>query len=206
MKVAVICEFSGIVAKSFRDKGHYAISCDLEPSEMPGPHIQGDCRDYDWSEYDLAICHPECRYLSYAGNAWWNRPGREEKRKEAMDFFLWCYNLPVKRVAVENPKGYPMKAFRKQDQIVHPYYFGDNYHKGIYLWLKNLPPLLWAKENELFLEKTAISKPDYGKFPSGKRKAFTDMFNNFDREKSRKMRSRFFPGTAQAMANQWGEL
>jgi hypothetical protein len=206
VRVVLICEFSGIVRDAFIAAGHDAISCDLEPSETAGPHIQGDCRDYNWYEYDLAICFPPCRYLSYVGNAWWNRPGREALREEAMRFFMWCYNLPVKRVAVENPKGYPLRAFRKQDQIVQPYYWGDPYHKGIYLWLKNLPLLYWVEKNELFLDKTAIERPDYGEFPSGKKKAFTDMFNNFDREKSRKMRSRFFSGVAQAMADPWGCL
>lgn len=206
MRVAVLCEFSGIVRDAFIRAGHDAISCDLEPTEKPGPHIQGDCRNYDWSWYDMAICFPPCRYLTYAGMAWWNLPGREQLRQEAMEFFLWCYNLPVKKVCVENPKGYPSKAFRKQDQIIHPYYFGDPYHKGIYLWLKNLDPLIWSKEDDLFFKKTAIKKPDYGVFPSGKKKTFIDLFNNFDREKSRKARSRFFPGIAAAMAEQWGCL
>lgn len=206
MKVAVLCEFSRIVRDAFISAGHDAISCDLEPTEKPGPHIQGDCQAYDWSGYDMVIAHPPCRYLSYAGMAWWNRTGRMELREKAMEFFMWCYNLPVKTVCVENPKGLPCQSFRKQDQILQPYYFGDPYHKGVYLWLKGLKPLIWSEEDDLFYKKTAIEKPDYGTFPSGKKKSFVDVFNNFDREKSRKDRSRFFPGIAQAMATQWGSI
>jgi len=206
MRVAVLCEFSGIVRDAFIRAGHYAISCDLLPTESPGPHIQGDLRDYDWSDYDLIIAHPPCTYLSYAGRAWWYRTGRAEKRKEALALFMYCYNLPRKRICIENPYGYPQEAFRMYDQKIQPYYFGDPAQKTICLWLKELPPLIYAFQDELFMGKTAVEKPILGRWPNGKRKNYVDIQNNWDREECRKNRSRFFPGIAVAMADQWGRL
>jgi site-specific DNA-cytosine methylase len=96
MKIAILCEFSGIVRDAFLSLGHDAISCDLLPSERPGPHIKGDCRNYNWSNYDMIIAHPPCTYLSVVGNrAMKENPDRIYDRFEALDFFLWCFFLPV---------------------------------------------------------------------------------------------------------------
>lgn len=207
MKVAVLCEFSGIVRDAFIAAGHNAISCDLLPTESPGPHIQGDCHNYDWSEYDLIIAHPPCTYLSYAARGVWYAPGREEKRLKALNFFVWIYNLPVKKLAIENPLGFPQEAFRMYDQKIHPYYFGDPFQKSICLWLKNLPPLQYAFTDELFMKKTACEKPNPVYIEkSGKPRHFTDAIRGFDPAKRRKERSKFFPGIATAMAEQWGTL
>ena len=104
MKVAVLCEFSGIVRDAFLAQGHDAISCDLEPTEKPGPHIQGDCRNYDWSGYDLVIAHPPCTYLTnVAGAAFKKNPNRIYDRFLAYDFCMHIWFLPVKKMCLENP-------------------------------------------------------------------------------------------------------
>ena len=210
MKVVVLCEVSGRVRDAFLALGHDAISCDLEPTERPGPHIQGDCRHYDWSGYDLIIAHPPCTYLSSVGNAHLKQPGRIEKRFEAFDFFLWCYFLPVEKICIENPVGYVNSHFSEPTQIIHPYYFGDPEMKRTCLWLRGLPPLIHAEQEELFFKKTAVEKPKpKGFYKSGKQKGkaiyFTDMHSGSDKA-TKKARSRTFPGIAAAMAEQWGNL
>lgn len=194
MKVAVLCEFSGVVRDAFLRRGHDAVSCDLLPTESPGPHIQGDLRDHDWSGYDLVIAHPPCTYLTWAGAGSWNRPGRAELREEAIRFFVSIWNLPVHRVAIENPRGYADKAFRRHDQEVNPFNFGEPIRKRVCLWLKNLPPLQLGDEVPAPPTKTYIKK-------NGRR------YNcYFHQGKSSRGRSRFFRGIADAMAEQWGVL
>lgn len=204
MKVAVLCEFSGIVRDAFIRAGHDAISCDIVPSDAPGPHIQGDAKDYDWSGYDLIIAHPPCRYLSWAAAGVWNSPGRKEKREKAFDFFKWIWEIPVKKKCVENTRGHIWTAFRRPDQVVHPCYFGDPYQKSVCLWLDNLNPLVWSRETDLFFEKTAVD-PEYKISPkTGKKRYYSDLVSGWNVEDRMKKRSRFFPGIAKAMAKQWG--
>lgn len=204
MRVAVLCEFSGIVRDAFINQGHDAISCDLEPTERPGPHIQGDCRQYDWSGYDLIIAHPPCTYLSSVGNGWMKvKPKRKQKRFEAFDFFLWCYYLSVEKVCVENPKGYINSHFKKPDQIIQPYFWGDSEMKTTCLWLRGLPPLIHAEQDELFLKKTHTEKPEPKyQLKQGKKKGQNVYFVESLGGNS-KARSRTFPGIAKAMSIQW---
>jgi len=210
MKVAVLCEFSGIVRDAFIQAGHDAVSCDLEPSERPGPHIQGDCKNYDWSGYDLIIAHPPCTYLSVVANrAMKENPKRKIYRYLAFDFFIWCYNLPVKMICVENPKGYINSHFRKPDQIIQPYFFGDSEMKTTCLWLRGLPPLIHAEKDELFFKKTHVKKPEPKSIlKSGKKRGqkvyFTESHPGNNNKEASKNRSRTFPGIAAAMAEQWG--
>ena len=184
MKVAILCEFSGIVRDAFLAKGHDAISCDLEPTERPGPHIQGDCRDYDWSGYDLIIAHPPCTYLATSGNRWMkNNPERMNKRLDAIMFVVWCMMLPVKKLCIENPVSVIASYIRPCDQSIQPWQFGHPEKKRICLWLENLPKL----------KSTKIMKE--------KKSRIHHMGSNV---KNRgKERSRFYPGIAKAMAEQW---
>jgi len=199
MKVAVLCEFSGVVRDAFIAAGHDAISCDLEPTEKPGPHIQRDCRDYDWSGYDLIIAHPPCTYLCVAGLHYSKKSqDRMEKTKEAFHFFMWLYELNVERIAIENPVGIVSTWFRKPDQIINPYNFGIPERKKTCLWLKGLPKLVTETNLPPEPIKTIIRK-------SGSKVG--QPYNYYWREgKSAKEKSRTFPGIAQAMANQWGIL
>lgn len=206
MNVLIVCEYSGVVRDAFRALGHNAVSCDLRPTESPGPHIQADALEVlaGGGLWDLLIAHPPCTFLSYAGTNSWNKPGRAEKRQEALDFFLALYNAKIPRVAVENPVGWANVAFRKPDQIVHPMHFGDRAYKRTCLWLRNLPPLIHVREDDLFGPRTWTDKPEPVKVdntPRAKARHFTDGGN-----RSAKKRAKTFPGMARAMAEQWGSL
>lgn len=124
-RLLVACEFSGVVRDAFAAVGWDAWSCDLLPTEIPGKHIQGDVLEVLDEGWDLMIAHPPCTYLSYAANGYWHQPGRAEKRDEAMNFFMALVSAPVERICVENPVGLPNTVYRKPDQIIHPYFFGE---------------------------------------------------------------------------------
>ena len=204
MKVLIACEFSGIVRDAFIRKDHDTISCDLLPTEKPGPHYQGDVFDIINDGFDLMIAHPPCTYLSYAGIKYWNQEGREDKRKDAMKFFMALYNADIPKIAIENPVGYPNTIFRKPDQIVKPYYFGESEQKNICLWLKELPKLIHLMESDWFGEKTHVPKPEPTFIDkSGKPRYFADAISGYDINQKKK-RSIFFKGIADAMAEQWG--
>jgi len=207
VKVLIACEFSGIVRTEFAKLGHDAWSCDLLPTELPGQHIQGDVLDILNDGWDLMIAHPPCTYLSYVANRVWNKRGRKKKREKALEFFMALYNAPIDKICVENPVGYVNTVFRKPDQIIRPYYFGDSDLKRTCLWLKGLPKLLHIKESDLFYEKTYTKKPEplylcQGEKSKGKKIYFTEGMKGF--KNRAKARSRSFQGIAKAMATQWG--
>lgn len=205
LRVLVACEFSGIVRDAFIERGHDAMSCDLLPTERPGPHYQGDVFDVIYDGWDMIIAHPPCTYLSYAGIAYWDRPGRDKKREEAMKFFMDLYDAPIKKIAIENPVGWPNTVFRKPDQIIKPYYYGESEQKNICLWLRGLPLLEHHKEDNLFAKKTHVPKPEPKYIDkSGKPRYFTDAISGLGKN-AKKDRSRFFHGIASAMADQWGK-
>lgn len=192
MRVLVACEFSGRVRDAFAKRGHDAWSCDLLPTEIPGNHIQGDVLKILNDGWDLMIAHPPCTYLSYAGMRHWNKPGRAAKRQEAFEFFMKFINAPINKICVENPLGYPEKAYRKPDQTIQPFYFGESARKRTCIWLKNLPPLWFTG----YMENP---KPLYI-LSTGKAVHFTDSQTGKDRSHQR---SRTFLGFAKAMAEQW---
>jgi len=196
MRVLVGCERSGRVRDAFLARGHDAVSCDIEPTDVPGPHIQGDVLEVLDDGWDLMIAFPECTYLSIAGNAWWNHPGREEQRIAAARFFMALYNAPIPRVCIENPVGWMNTAFRPPDQTIHPFFFGHPERKRTCLWLRGLPllnptELVW-REAPSFFDKT-----------TGKARYFVD--SQPPSSERKKNRSRTFEGIARAMADQWGE-
>lgn len=127
----------------------------------------------------MAIFFPPCTYLTYAGMANWYDKGRAEKRIEAASFFMQCYNAPIQHICVENPQGIMDKIFRKHDQEIHPYYFGEPQMKRTHLWLKNLPLLQYRLQTDLFETKTASVKP----LPK-KGRYFTDSTNRTSQERS----------------------
>lgn len=201
MRVLVACEFTGLIRDAFAERGHDAWSCDLRPSERSGQHYQGDVRDILAEAWDLMIAHPPCQYLTRAANHVWNEPGRAEKREKALEFFIMLYDAPIRSVCIENPVGYANTAFRKPNQIIHPYYFGDRELKRTCLWLRGLSNLWYWRQPNLFGEAimTAYPEPTYvDKTPRKKKRYFTDA-NHGD-----KARSRSFPSVAAAMAGQWG--
>lgn len=211
MRVLVACEYSGIVREAFRARGHDAWSCDILPSEQPGPHIQGDALLILGDGWDLMIAHPPCTYLSNAGRAHWNKPGRAEKRQDAADFFMALMDAPIPLVCVENPVGHMNMIYRKPDQIIHPYYFGDRELKKTCLWLRGLPKLYYQAQDDLFGKRTMTDYPEPNltqtrkpskNFKGGevKKRYFTDKFSGAGSLK----RAKTFPGIALAMAEQWG--
>ena len=195
MKVMVACEFSGVVRDAFIAKGHDAISCDLLPTERPGPHIMGDILELNLAEYDLVIAHPPCTYLTVSANKWMKPeyrdrfPDRPQQRQDAVDFFMALYNCGAERVAVENPIGIMSTWFRKPDQILQPFMFGHAERKATCLWLRNLPLLRETNRVEISWNP-AISQRLHYLPPSADRW---------------KLRSTTFQGIADAMAEQWGE-
>lgn len=196
MRVLVACEFSGVVRDAFRALGHDAVSCDLLPSEAPGPHMQGDVRDLLYGgDFDLMIAHPPCTYLTVAANGWHaRRPERQPLREEAAEFFMLLYNAPIPRVCVENPVGVMSTLFRKPDQVIQPHWFGHPERKATCLWLRGLEPL----------QATNRVEPEQVKGLSPKGKKYYSL-NWLPAGPERwKIRSRTFSGIAHAMATQWG--
>ena len=126
MRLLVACEFSGRVRDAFIAKGHDAVSCDLLPTESPGPHIQGDVLDVLGDGWDMMIGFPPCTYLCRQGQRWIghpNHPNRLQYQKEAMQFFLALHKAPIPKIAIENPVGVMNVRFRKPDQIIQPWQF-----------------------------------------------------------------------------------
>lgn len=206
MRVLVACEFSGIVRDAFAARGHDAWSCDLLPTERPGNHIQGDVLEVLDEGWDLMIAHPPCTYISYAGIRWWNDDGRLEKRLEALRFFATLWQADIEKICIENPMGCAHTTITQYSQIVQPYYFGDPESKRTCLWLKNLPPLVHNKTNGLFEQATHVKPKVYGYFKKGKKKGqpiYGTQYCKFMEDRGY-IRSRFFPGIAKAMAEQWG--
>lgn len=198
----IACEFTGKARDAFAARGHDAWSCDLLPSETKGNHYQGDVMEIINENWDLMIAHPPCTYLSYAANHVWNAPGREEKRQAAFEFFMKFINAPIPKICVENPVGYPNTVYRKPDQIIQPYYFGDRFLKRTCLWLKGLPKLwYWEHKNSLF-ETTATDYPE-PVYSTVREDGTIKMRHLTEARHGGKERSRSFDGIAQAMAEQW---
>jgi len=195
----VACEFSGIVRDAFEKRGHNAWSCDLLPSETVGQHYQGDVKDILGLGWDLMIAFPPCTHLAVSGARWFKEKG--EKQKAAIDFFMMLANTEIDKIAIENPVGIMSTVWRKPDQIIQPYYFGDPFTKTTCLWLKGLPKLFHAEREDLFISKpTHTERGEFVTFKSGKRmsKWMAESFGDGHK------RSKTFPGIAKAMAEQWG--
>ena len=202
MKVLIACEFSGVVRDEFLKFGHDAVSCDLLPSQSDkGRHIQGDVMEVIGSErWDLMIAHPPCTYLSGAANwAFHKDPTRFEKRDKAFNFAVALFNSAIPKVCMENPLGYLNTHFRRPDQIIHPWMFGDHEMKRTCLWLKRLPKLYWT------VQYPRKPEPYYIRATDGHRMHFTDASHNKGSGLTRQQRRAVtFHGIAEAMALQWG--
>lgn len=219
MKVLVACEESQRVCVAFRKLGHEAYSCDIqEPSGgHPEWHILGDAlkaiegwevatmdgKMHDIGRWDLLIAHPPCTYLTIAGNKWFKSefadrfPDRQKQRKEAVDFFMAIANADCDKIAIENPAGVMSSQWRKPDQYIEPYMFGDPEKKKTGLWLKGLP----------LLKPTNIVEPVIIHCKSGANEPRWHMETmNLPKEERSRIRSQTFIGFAEAMAEQWGGL
>lgn len=196
MRVLVACEYSGTVRDAFIAAGHDAMSCDLLPTDKPGPHYCGDVRDVIGQGWDLMVCHPPCTYLSVSGMHWTARGLRDPAlTEEALDFVRLLMGAPVQRIALENPVSVISSRIRKPDQVVNPYQFGHDASKKTCLWLKGLPPLRPTN----FVEPRMVDgKPRWG---NQKDTGQNRLSPGPDRWK---VRSTTYAGIAAAMANQWG--
>lgn len=207
MKVLVACEESQAVCNEFRKHGHEAYSCDIVPCSGGHPewHFQQDVLPLLKEKWDMIIAFPPCTYLTVTGNRWFNidRYGekaiqRHKDRKEAIDFFMAFANADCERIAIENPVGIMSSEWRKPNQIINPWQFGDGFEKKTCLWLKGLPELIPTNIVEI---------PPRKKFDSGKSMPswYAELWN-LPKEERAKLRSKTFPGIARAMAEQWGSL
>jgi hypothetical protein len=180
MRLLVACEFSGIVRDAFLAVGVDAVSCDLLPSERPGPHIQDDVLRHLDEGWDMMIAHPPCTYLAVSGARWF--ASRPEKQEAALDFVRALLDAPIPLIALENPVSVISTRIRKPDQIIQPWQFGHGETKATCLWLKRLPKLV---PTDVVAGRTGR----VGRLPPSP-----------DRWKER---SRTLPGIAAAMAEQW---
>ncbi len=204
-KILVACEESQAITIKLRDLGHEAFSCDILPCSGGHPewHLQGDVFNYVNKGWDLMIAHPPCTYLSVSGaRHLYNKDGsknllRYKNQKLALDFVKKLMDVPIRRIAIENPISVISTKIRKPDQIVQPWMFGDEATKTTCLWLKNLPKL----------EPTNIvGKGERTIFKSGKShpKWYADALAIAKTPSERRnLRSKTFQGMAQAMAEQW---
>lgn len=187
MTILVACEFSGVVRDAFRRRGHDAVSCDLLPSERPGPHYQGDVLPLLRLRWDLVIAHPPCTRLANSGVRWLHERGLWRELDEAAAFFRACLNALAPRVAVENPVMHRYareRIGRGPDFTCQPWEHGEPETKRTCWWTRGLPPL------------------EPSRVVGGRRAARVHRAApGPDRWRER---SRTLPGVAAAMAEQWG--
>lgn len=180
LRVLIACEFSGIVRDAFAALGHEAWSCDLEPSERPGNHIQGDVRTVLDGGWTLMIAHPPCTYLANSGARWWKN--RQQEQADALAFVRCLLDAPIPHICLENPEGKIGSAIRRHDQLIHPWEYEHEEEKKTCLWLKNLPLLQPTK---------LMARREQRCWRRGQSKGRA------------RERSRTYPGIARAMADQY---
>lgn len=195
MRVLVGCEYSGTVRDAFLALGHDAVSCDLIPTEAPGPHLVGDVREHLGAGWDLAVFHPPCTYLANSGVRWlYTDPLRWQGLVEGATLFRDLLAAPIPRVAVENPvmhKWARLIVGERPSQTIQPWEYGHPETKRTALWLRGLPPLLTTLDARHLM--------------AGRPKRETDRVHYLSPGPERgKIRSLTYPGIAQAMAEQWG--
>jgi hypothetical protein len=192
MKILIACEESQAVTIEFRKRGFDAYSCDILPCSGNHPewHIQGDVLEQLDKGWDCMIAFPPCTHLAVSGAAWFEQKRKDGRQQQGIDFFMKIINAPIKYIAVENPVGIMSTFYRKPDQIIQPYMFGDSERKSTCLWLTGLPKLI----------PTNIVKPVFSK--SG----LTKTHIGYGKNKNSKMRSKTFPGIAEALADQYSRF
>ena len=183
MKVLVACEFSGTVRDAFIKRGFDAMSCDLEDTDVPGPHYKGDVFDIINDGWDLMIAHPPCTHLAVSGARHFAAKKASGLQDEALDFVRMLLNANIPKIALENPISIISSRIRKPDQIIQPWQFGHGETKATCLWLKNLPKLLPTNIVEGRSDRIHKMPPSPDRW---------------------KLRSTTYQGIANAMADQWG--
>lgn len=224
LKILIACEESQAICSEFRRLGYEAYSCDIQQPSGGHPewHVQcnvfiivrGDCifstldgKQHYIKQWDLVVAHPPCTYLAQSGQRWCNIAlyGNKARRRiesmgEAIRFFMAFTDIPCEHVAIENPVGIMSDTYRKPDQTIHPWMFGNPISKATCLWLKGLPALV-----PYTLVKPEIEKVEYVD-RHGRTKRIDKFFYNtryLPAEERRRTRSKTFPGIANAIAEQW---
>lgn len=180
MRVLVACEYSGRVRDAFTALGHYAMSCDLLPTEVPGLHYQGDVKDIINDGWDVMIAHPPCTHLAVSGSRWFKN--KQKEQAESLDFVRYLLAAPIPKIALENPISVISSKIRKPDQIIQPWQFGHGETKATCLWLKGLPKLMPTNIVEGREARVHKMAPGPNRW---------------------KERSRTYEGISRAMADQW---
>ena len=184
MNILIACESSGVVREAFRAMGHDAVSCDILPTETPGPHYQGDVRDILCQSWDMVLAFPPCTHLAVSGARHFAQKRADGRQQEGIDFFMRFTRLECPMVAIENPIGIMSSQYRKPDQIIQPWQFGHGETKATCLWLKGLDILVPTKVVEGREARVHRMPPGPNRW---------------------KERSRTYQGIADAMAQQWGK-
>lgn len=182
MRVLVACEYSGRVRDAFRRRGHDAMSCDLLPTEVPGPHHEGPVEEVLYDGWDLMVAHPPCTHLAVSGSRHFPEKIADGRQQAALDFVRLLMAAPIERWCIENPVSVISSAIAPPQQIIQPWQYGHGETKATCLWLKNLPKL----------RPTDVVE---GREPK------VWMMSGKDRWKNR---SRTYAGIAEAMGDQWG--
>ena len=185
MKVLVACEYSGKVRDAFIAKGHDAMSCDLLPTDVEGPHYQGDVRDVLDYPWDLMVAHPPCTDLSVSGARHFAAKKMDGRQQASVSFFMMLAKADIPRFAIENPVCIMSSLWRRPNQIVQPWQYGHGETKATCLWLKGLPELVPTNVVEGRSDRIHKMPPSPDRW---------------------KMRSATYQGIADAMAEQWGSL
>ena len=193
MRVLLACEYSGAARDAFRAMGHFAMSCDLLPTDVPGPHHEGSVLDILDEDWDMMIAFPPCTHLAVSGARWFAAKRADGRQQQGIDFFMELANANIPKIAIENPVGIMSTQWRKPDQIIQPWQFGHEATKTTCLWLKGLPQLTPTNivgKGERHITKSGRSLPKWYNLPPS--------------EDRWKVRSKTFQGIADAMAQQWG--
>lgn len=185
VRVLVACEYSGRVRDAFLRRGHDAVSCDLLPTEVPGPHYEGDVSDILGDGWDLMVAHPPCTHLAVSGARHFAAKRADGRQAEALDFVRLLLDADIPRIALENPVSIIATEIRPASQYIQPWQFGHGETKKTGLWLKNLPPLVPTNIVDGRVPRVHMMPPGPDRW---------------------KERSRTFEGVAEAMAEQWGNL
>lgn len=206
MRILIGCENSNTVAKEFRKRGHTVISCDLLPNdESQENHYQGDVRDILYEQWDMGIFFPPCTDLAASGARHFAKKRADGRQKKAIEFFMMFTKTKIPLTCIENPIGIMSNEYRKPDQIIQPWQFGDTYTKTTCLWLTGLPKLFHAGQVDLFNDKvTHVGRGEFITIPDGRKvpKWYSEAKTN-NKELTQKIRSKTFPGIAKSMAEQW---
>jgi site-specific DNA-cytosine methylase len=195
--ILLACEESQAVTKAFRDLGHDAYSCDILPTSGDHPewHLQQDVLPILDEQWDMIIAFPPCTHLATSGARWFKEKIADGRQQEGIDFFMAFTNLRCPRVVIENPVGIMSTNYRKPDQIIQPWMFGESFAKKTCLWIKGVPHLV---------PTDIVDEGEYCYYPSGKR--MSKWYANSPVGERKTLRSKTFQGIANAMADTWGPL